>query len=291
MLSLFCSCWECFASSYQAPHTYFYLHCYTIDRSITHSLLCTACEDLSYDKIFDLTAGPGPGWAYPSFFYNTLLLVDAVNVPGTGCQAKPYIWWMTAFSSPWSRDSSQPYTDRMNQVGNSREVWSHYKYDMQSPPVVCDARNTIRHICTTRTGIECTAVVPTQLSSSTCVSTVPQGTSSHPPVCGIMCRAFNKKQIWEAKNRTKYFKTEKYPYVRCCCCFLTLTLVKNLESVVTQRCWSPRKIRKTKWNQNSSEKYYALPPKNARYRKRRTNEKVKCANWTHMAAGIHSTTA
>ena len=36
---------------------------------------------------------------------------------------------------------------------------------------------------------------------------------------------------------------------RCCCrccCFLTLTLVKNLESVVTQRCWSPRKIRKTR---------------------------------------------
>ena len=31
----------------------------------------------------------------------------------------------------------------------------------------------------------------------------------------------------------------------CCCCYcLTLTLVKNLESVVTRRCWSPRKIRK-----------------------------------------------
>ena len=31
----------------------------------------------------------------------------------------------------------------------------------------------------------------------------------------------------------------------CCCCFVTLTLlVKNLESVVTQRCWSSRKIRK-----------------------------------------------
>ena len=27
---------------------------------------------------------------------------------------------------------------------------------------------------------------------------------------------------------------------------LTSTLVKNLESVVTQRCWSPRKIRKNK---------------------------------------------
>ena len=25
----------------------------------------------------------------------------------------------------------------------------------------------------------------------------------------------------------------------CCCCFLTLTLVKHLESVVSQRCWSP----------------------------------------------------
>ena len=30
------------------------------------------------------------------------------------------------------------------------------------------------------------------------------------------------------------------------CCFVTLTLVKNLEPVVTQRCWSPRKIRKIK---------------------------------------------
>ena len=29
-----------------------------------------------------------------------------------------------------------------------------------------------------------------------------------------------------------------------CCCFLTLTFVKDLESVATQRCWSPRKIRK-----------------------------------------------
>ena len=77
----------------------------------------------------------------------------------------------------------------------------------------------------------------------------------------------------------------------CCCCFLTLTLVKNLESVVTQRCWSPGNIRKTKWNQNSSGKYYAFPPKIARYGKRRTSEKVQCANWTHMAAGIHSTTA
>ena len=42
------------------------------------------------------------------------------------------------------------------------------------------------------------------------------------------------------------------------CCFLILTLVKNLESVVTQRCCSPRKIRKTKRNRNSSGKYYAL---------------------------------
>ena len=33
-----------------------------------------------------------------------------------------------------------------------------------------------------------------------------------------------------------------YSYI-CCCC-LTSTLVKHLESVVTQRCWSPRKIRK-----------------------------------------------
>ena len=40
-----------------------------------------------------------------------------------------------------------------------------------------------------------------------------------------------------------------------------LTLVKHLESVVTQRCWSHRKIRKTKWNQNSSGKYHAFPPK------------------------------
>ena len=31
--------------------------------------------------------------------------------------------------------------------------------------------------------------------------------------------------------------------------------------MVTQRCWSPRKTRKTKWNQNSSGKYYAFPPK------------------------------
>ena len=81
------------------------------------------------------------------------------------------------------------------------------------------------------------------------------------------------------------------PHVVVVCCFLTLTLVKNLESVVTQRCWSPRKIRKTKWNQKSSGKYYSFPPKNARYGKRRTSEKVKCANLTHMAAGIHSTTA
>ena len=35
------------------------------------------------------------------------------------------------------------------------------------------------------------------------------------------------------------------PLVHGCCC-LTLTLVKNLESVVTQRCWSPRNIQKTK---------------------------------------------
>ena len=56
------------------------------------------------------------------------------------------------------------------------------------------------------------------------------------------------------------------------CCFLTSTLVKNLESVVTQRFWSPRKIRKSIYNQNSSGKYYAFPPKNARYGRRRTNE-------------------
>ena len=28
----------------------------------------------------------------------------------------------------------------------------------------------------------------------------------------------------------------------CCCCFPAFTPVRNLESVVTQRCWSPRKI-------------------------------------------------
>ena len=34
-------------------------------------------------------------------------------------------------------------------------------------------------------------------------------------------------------------------YCCCCCCCLTLTLVKIVESVVIQRCWSPRKTRKT----------------------------------------------
>ena len=50
-----------------------------------------------------------------------------------------------------------------------------------------------------------------------------------------------------------------------CCCCLTITLVKHLESVVTQRCWSPRNIRKTTRNRKSSGKNYAFPPKNARY--------------------------
>ena len=36
----------------------------------------------------------------------------------------------------------------------------------------------------------------------------------------------------------------RYKPQPCRCC-LTLTLVKHLESVVTQRCWSPGKIRKT----------------------------------------------
>ena len=60
---------------------------------------------------------------------------------------------------------------------------------------------------------------------------------------------------------------------------LTLTLVKNLESVVTQtkvleRCWSPRKIRKNKPNQNSSRKYDAFPPTGKTHdtQRRRTNK-------------------
>ena len=32
----------------------------------------------------------------------------------------------------------------------------------------------------------------------------------------------------------------------CCCCCLAFTLVNNLKFVVTQRCWSLKKIRKTK---------------------------------------------
>ena len=61
-----------------------------------------------------------------------------------------------------------------------------------------------------------------------------------------------------------WFRSPTTSRTRCCCC-LTLTLVQHLESVITQRCWSPRKIRKTKWSQNLSGKYYAFPPKNARY--------------------------
>ena len=115
-----------------------------------------------------------------------------------------------------------------------------------------------------------------------------------------------------------------------CCCFLTLTLVNNLESVVTQMCWRPRRrykllcghrsmipvvcIRtnslhsyvvvvvvvfwhwlikilesvitqrcwshtkdnpKNKKNRNSYRKYYAFPPKNARYGKRKKAHKWK----------------
>ena len=36
-----------------------------------------------------------------------------------------------------------------------------------------------------------------------------------------------------------------YVYAHVVVVVLTLTLANNLESVVTQRCWSPRKIRKT----------------------------------------------
>ena len=48
---------------------------------------------------------------------------------------------------------------------------------------------------------------------------------------------------------------------------LTLTLlVKNQESVGTQRCWSPRKTSKPKsLDQNSSGMYYPFPSKNAQY--------------------------
>ena len=42
---------------------------------------------------------------------------------------------------------------------------------------------------------------------------------------------------------------------------LTCTLVTKAESVVIQRCRSPRKIRKSKYNQNSSGKHYSFPPK------------------------------
>ena len=46
----------------------------------------------------------------------------------------------------------------------------------------------------------------------------------------------------------------------------------------TKRCWSRRKTRKSKGNKNSFGKYYAFPPKNARYRRRSTSEKVQGAN-------------
>ena len=73
------------------------------------------------------------------------------------------------------------------------------------------------------------------------------------------------KGLWASEGKTK--NIHRYRGMRlqhcccCCCCCLTLTLVKNLESVVTQRRWSRRNIQKTKWNQNSSGKYYASPPK------------------------------
>ena len=35
---------------------------------------------------------------------------------------------------------------------------------------------------------------------------------------------------------------------------------KKLESVVAQRCWSPRKIRKPIMKPNSAGKYYVFPP-------------------------------
>ena len=61
-------------------------------------------------------------------------------------------------------------------------------------------------------------------------------------------------------------------------CCLTLTLVENLKSVVTQRCWSPRKIRKSKLNTNSSGKYYAFPPKTHDTKNGAQAKKVRCAN-------------
>ena len=62
----------------------------------------------------------------------------------------------------------------------------------------------------------------------------------------LMSTMLSKKRIgtlFFSSNRERASTRRNRCY---CCCFLTLTLVKNLESVVTQRCWSPRKIRKTK---------------------------------------------
>ena len=72
-------------------------------------------------------------------------------------------------------------------------------------------------------------------------------------------RSYEVGDNWSPNWKT-YWLFSAYE-THCCCCFLTLTLVKNPESVVTHRCWSPRKIRKNEWNQNSSGKYYAFPPK------------------------------
>ena len=60
---------------------------------------------------------------------------------------------------------------------------------------------------------------------------------------------------------------------RLCCC-LTLTLVKNLESVVTQRCWSPRKISEKPNEIKIRPGNTTLSRLKRTIRRRRTSEKV-----------------
>ena len=52
--------------------------------------------------------------------------------------------------------------------------------------------------------------------------------------------------LWGLNRKTYRSSVTTAAVKKSCCCRLTLSRVKNPESVVTQRCRSPRKIRKIK---------------------------------------------
>ena len=79
------------------------------------------------------------------------------------------------------------------------------------------------------------------------------------------------KQCKSCRSPDDITDIPKYPAVQkgvecykgcCCCCYHINSLTK--ESVVTRRCWSPRKIRKTKKNENSAASKYTRRRKRTR---------------------------